>query len=382
MGKAKFQHARIRCMETIVPEHIIHIDDELDLFGGSRPLLERNKKILGLGTRHVVDARTSHNDLCKAVALELFRNSGIDPHSIDSLIVLSTSHDYHYPASSCILQEELGLLEDCTCFDISGLGCSGYVHGLMVAHSLIESGTSKRCLLLAGDIASTHSDRHNRNTNMLFGDAATATLLEYTQAPCPAWFYTGTRGSGWKSLVRPAGAGNLPVRSDIADLEFQDEAGNVWHLWDETTRGLDVFKFSCEIAPAGIREILDWANLQLADIDYVAFNQTNRQSLTNVAAYAQIPPEKYSTDTFAQYANCAAASVAMDVCRQLSRQHADRVLLATFGVGFSWGFAILDLGQTHVGAIKTYVTPPDAPTREQKIAAWIDYFNGDDDAVR
>lgn len=382
MPKTLFQHARIRCMETIVPGQVIHIDDELDLFGGDRTLLERNKKILGLGTRHVVDEQTSNNDLCKAAAFQLFHNNGINPQSIDTLIVLSTSHDYHYPASSCILQYELGLSEDCTCFDISGLGCSGYVHGLMVAHSLIESGASKRCLLLVGDLASTHSDRRNRNTNILFGDAATATFLEYTETPCPAWFYTGTRGSGWKSIIAPAGGYNLPVRDDIADLELRDPNGNVWHLWDDIMRGMEVFKFSCEIGPAGIREILNWANLQMADIDYVAFHQANRQIVTNVAAYAKIPPEKYSTSTFAKYGNCSVAAVAVDICRELNQRPADRILLATFGVGLSWGFAIVDMGQAHIGAIETYVTPPDAPTRKQKIAAWIDYFDGDDDAVR
>lgn len=242
MSRTRFEHVKISGITCVVPEDFIRIDDELAFFNNDVKLLERNKKILGLGKRHVADERTTNSDLCEAAARELLSALNVDKDSIDALIVVSTSHDYHYPASACVIQGRLALSENCTCFDISGLACSAYVHGLLTAHSLISGGGAKKCLVLAGDITSRHSDRRNRNSNMLFGDAGTATLLEYTDELRPSFFITGTRGTCWNKLIAPAGGYSLPMFSDIAGLEITDATGNVWRLCDDIMKGLDVFK--------------------------------------------------------------------------------------------------------------------------------------------
>ena len=175
------------------------------------------KKILGLGTRRVVDDKTTCCDLIEFAAIKLIEKENLDKDTIDTLIVVSTSHDFRSPASSCILQGRLGLTEDCTCFDLSGLGCSAYVHGLFTAHSLIASGASKRVLLLVGDTISEHTNEKDRNTSILFGDAASATLLEYTDDEITNYFYTGTRGQGYDNLISPAGGSYLPIEKDIVE---------------------------------------------------------------------------------------------------------------------------------------------------------------------
>ncbi len=376
MSKSAFDHVKISGITCVVPDNRINIDDELNYFNNDIKLLERNKKILGLGTRHVADERTSNCDLCEAAAQDLFNSLNLDISSIDSLIVISSSHDFHYPASSCILQGRLNLNEECTCFDISGLACSAYVHGLWVAHSLISSGAAKKVLLLAGDIVSRHSDRRNRNSNMLFGDAGTATLLEYSIEENKAWFLTGTRGSKWDKLIAPAGGYDLPIREDIASIEVIDDSGNVWHLWDDIMKGLDVFKFTTDVGPKGIKEILSFSGKSIQDIDYFAFHQANKQIVRTVAMYTNLPIEKYSTETFSQYGNCSCASVTTDICRQLSKQPAKNICLATFGVGLSWGFAVLNTSNTFVGEVKNYFTPENKMTREEKIKYWIEYYKG------
>ena len=161
MARSTFRHARITGITAVVPEKCISIDDEIEFFNNDRALLERNKKILGLGTRHVVDDRTTNADLCEAAANDLFSQMAVSRESIDALIAVSCSHDYKYPASACILHGRLGLSEECSCFDVSGLACSAYVHGLWLAHSLVSTGAAKRCLVLAGETVSMHSDRRN-----------------------------------------------------------------------------------------------------------------------------------------------------------------------------------------------------------------------------
>ena len=374
MPKSKFNHVKISAITAVVPENYINIDDEIEFFNNDVKLLERNKKILGLGKRHIVDDRTSNADLCEAAAKDLFERLNLDKGLIDALIVVSSSHDYHYPASACVLHGRLGLNNECTCFDISGLACSAYVHGLFLAHSLISGGAAKHCLLLAGDITSLHSDRRNRNSNMLFGDAGTATLLEWCEEDNTAYFYTGTQGKDWDKLIAPAGGYDLPIRKDIADLEITDETGNVWRLYDDIMKGLDVFKFTTEIGPRGIREILDYAGRKPEEIDYFAFHQGNKQIVRTIAMYAGLPKEKWSAETFSLYGNCGAAAVTLDICRQLSEQKVKNLCLATFGVGLSWGFGVVNMDKAQVFPIGLYKTPESKMTREQKIAYWIEFF--------
>lgn len=380
MSKSTFNHVRISGITAVVPEKFINIDDEIEFFNNDPKLLERNKKILGLGTRHVADDRTTNNDLCEAAARDLIDALNVDKSTIDAVIMVSTSLDYKYPASACILQGILGLSENCSCFDVTGLACSAYVHGLWLAHSLISSGATKKVLLLSGDVASTHSDRRNRNSNMLFGDAGTATLLEHTDEEIPSWFYTGTRGKDWDKIVAPAGGWALPIEKDIIDIEETDAAGNVWHLWDEVMKGMDVFKFTTDVGPKGINAVLEYAGKTKDDIDFFAFHQANKQIVRTVAMYAGLPKDKFSTETFTRYGNCGNVAVTMDLCRQLKEKSEKTVCLATFGVGLSWGFAVLDFEKTYCGGIRLYKTPAGKMNRQERIKYWIDYFKKGNDA--
>ena len=238
----------------------------------------------------------------------------------------------------------------------------------------MESGAARHCLVLAGDITSRHSDRRNRNSNMLFGDAGTATLVERTEAESPAWFITGTRGSGWNTLIAPAGGYALPVRGDIAELEITDETGNVWRMYDDIMKGMDVFKFTTEVAPKGIADILAFSGKTINDVDYFAIHQANKQIVTTVARWAGLPKDKYSAEAFSKFGNCGAAAVTMEIVNRLQKGPLGEVCFATFGVGLSWGFAMLDLKDVHVAPLALYKTPSDAMTREEKIKYWIDYY--------
>lgn len=374
MAASQFSHVKITGITAVIPENCIAIDDEIEFFNNNTKLLERNKKILGLGTRFVVDDRTTNLDLCEAAAKDLLTDLAVDASTIDTVIAASSSHDYHYPASACILQGRLNLDESCSCFDVSGLSCSAYVHGLWLAHALIASGASKKCLLVAGDTTSRHSDRRNRNSNMLFGDAGTATLLESTEHEISAFFDTGARGKDWDKLIAPAGGYALPMQADIASLEIRDATGNVWRLCDDLMNGLAVFKFATEVGPKGIQRVLASARKSTDEIDYFAFHQANKQIVRSIASYAGLPAEKYSYKAFSTYGNCGAAAVTMDICSQPALKTAKTVCLATFGVGLSWGFAVVNMENTYIGGIRTFVAPPENMTRKEKIAHWIARF--------
>ncbi len=377
MSEVKLSYAKIRGITACVPEDFINIDDEIKYYGNDIKILERNKKILGLGNRHVADEHTTAADLCEFAANDLLNSLQIERDSIDVLIMSSISLDFTTPATACILQHRLGLSENCTCFDLTGLSCSAYVHGLLLAHSLIFSGSAQRVLLLNGDTLSRHTDRRNRVSNMLFGDAGTATLIEATSEERTACFYTGTRGEGWDKIIAPAGGSYLPIRKDIADLEVRDEKGNVWHLWDKIMKGLDVFKFATDIGPKGIGKILSMSQKSIDDIDYFAFHQANKQIVQSIASYSGLPKDKYSFATFNQYGNCGAAAVILDICRQYKEKPFKDLCLVTFGVGLSFAFSYLDIHDTYIGDIKYYKNTTNKLSREEKIKYWISYFKGE-----
>lgn len=375
MGLCRFNHVKITGIKGVVPERVINIDDEIQYYDNDPKKLARNKKILGLGTRHVVDEGVTSADLCEEAARLLFKEMNINTDEIDALIVASTTPDYLAPSNAHILHGLLGLSENCSCFETNG-GCTSLVHALWMAHSLISSGAVKKILVLGGDIPSRRNDVRNRITSMLLADAAAAVLLEYTEEENTAYFLTGSRGKNWNTLVIPAGGARLPIRKDIADIEVTDTAGNVWHPWDDVMKGMAVFDFTMEIGPKSISEILEYAGLTKDDIDLFALHQANKQIVDTIRKHANLPAEKTPTSAFEKYANCSTVAV-LTVLLDSLKPEMKRVLMCTFGVGLSWGSCIVNTDDVYNGGISIFKTPKNIPTRQEKTEYWIKYFKND-----
>ena len=375
MGLCRFNHVKIIGIKGVVPERVINIDDEIQYYDNDPKKLARYKKILGLGTRHIVDDGVTSVDLCEEAACLLFKEMNINTDEIDTLIVASTTPDYVVPSSAHRLHGKLNLDEHCTCFDMNG-GCTALIHALWTAHSLISSGAARKILLLSGDIPSRRNDVRNRITSMLLADAAAAILLEYTEEENTAYFLTGSRGKNWDTLVIPAGGARLPIRKDIADIEVTDTAGNVWHLWDDVMKGMAVFDFTTEIGPRSISEILEYAGLTKDDIDLFALHQANKQIVDTIRKHANIPAEKTPTSAFEKYANCSTIAV-LTVLLDCLKPEMKRVLMCTFGVGLSWGSCIVNTNSVHNGGISIFKTPKNIPTRQEKTEYWIRYFKNE-----
>lgn len=377
MGLSHFNNVKVSGMLCVVPDKELNIDDELEFYDNNPKKLERNKKILGLGTRHVVPEGITASDLCEEAAKLLIDKMNINKEEIDTLIMVSINHDYNGNSDACIIQGNLGLSEECACFDMSGLGCTDVVYGLWVAHSLIQSGASKKCLLLEGSTSSLISDIRNRNSNMLFGDAGSAILLEHSKEEIPSYFHLKSRGKDWKKITTPAGGFKLPVRKDIIDVEVKDNEGNIIRLWDSVMRGTDVFKYAIETAPESIDKVLSYANLNREDIDFFAIHQANGQIIKTIINHAALPVEKASYETFSKYGNCGGTSVLVNFCDQMYGKNYSDILFVSFGVGLSTGSCILNLADAFNGGVNIFNTPKNVPSREDMIQDWISYIKGD-----
>jgi len=349
MPKSRFNHVQISGIVTCVPPTEKRIDDEIELFGGNVKQIERLKKTIGLDRRRVVDDGTTAADLCEAAARRLLAKSAVSKAEIDALICVTQTPDYPQPCNAAVLHGRLALPTDCAAFDVN-LGCSGYVYGLWLAHMMVSAGGCKRVLLLAGDTISRVVNLKDRAVAPIFGDGGSATFVESSAHAAPSWFSLKTDGSGFDKLIVPAGGARTPYSAETAQAHT-DEGGNSRSAEELFMDGAEIFNFSIQVEPRAVKELLEFAELEMDAIDHFVFHQANRYILTNIAKRLKIEVNKVPMRTVERYGNQSSASIPCAICGELAEQvqsGSRRVLLSGFGVGLSWASAVLDLADLSV----------------------------------
>ena len=374
MSISHFKHVRVAGMKTVVPEHYIDIDDELQYFDNNPKRLARQKKMIGYGRRYIADDRTTVTDLACDAARKLMAEMGIKPEDVGMLVFVNQKPDHPEPCDANIAHGRLGLPKATPALDIN-LGCSGYVYAMLTAHAMIESRAVKSCLVLAGDMCGRANDQSNRKSAPVFGDAASATYLEYAETERQATFVMGADGKGWNKIIHPFGGMRLPHDEQTVAMRFEDVSGATVGVNQGVMKGEDVFAFTMDVVPQLIADTMSAADWTNDDVDLFSIHQANKQILEMIVAKAGIPLEKTPTDVFTKYANNSTNSVVTVLCDQT--RPLGKTVVAAFGIGLSWGGAALDLAGLYNGGISTYKTPENAPTREEQIEYWRKYFKGE-----
>ncbi len=345
MANSSFSGVRIGGVVTCVPTLKKCIDDEVDLFGGNEKQIARLKKTIGLNRRRVVKPGTTAVDLCHEAATRLLAASGVELEDVSAMIFVTQTPDYLQPCNAAVLHGRLDLPTSCAALDVN-LGCSGYVYGLWLAHMMVQSGGCDRVLLLAGDTMSRLVHPKDRSVAPVFGDGGSATLIERSDDGQQAWFGLGTDGSGYDKLIVPAGGQRSP-KTESTGLDVEDEDGNVRSSEHLFMDGAEVFNFSITVEPKAVRDLVDYAGLDLDAVDYFVFHQANRYILSNIAKRLKIDLAKVPMQTVERYGNQSSASIPSAMCGELQDvlRGADtqRMLLSGFGVGLSWASVILDI---------------------------------------
>ena len=338
MAVSKLSSVRLTGIACAVPEQIRTLADDAKVFS----VEEVNKVSFSTGVkqRHVVtDLCTS--DLCFAAAEELIQEGAVAKASIDALVFVSQTPDYILPATSCCLHERLGLSKDCASFDIN-LGCSGYVYGLWVVANMIASGSIQRALLLVGDTISKITSPEDRSVALLFGDAGSATLLERDAEAPEITFVLGTDGTGQSNLKVPAGGFRKQWSSETAK-RTEREGGNSRAETDLYMNGAEVFTFTLGSVPRLIKSLLAECGQSVEGIDAFVFHQANRFMLQHLTKKMKIPSEKVLLG-MSQFGNTSSASIPLAMTTHLAdraRNETLHLVLAGFGVGYSWAGAYL-----------------------------------------
>ncbi len=261
------------------------------------------------------DAAQETSDLCvEAVNKLLAGNPQLSRDSIDVLIVVTQNGDEEgLPHTAAIVQDKLGLTTAVAAFDIS-LGCSGYVYGLYAIKGFMEATGLKNGILVTADPYSKIVDPDDRNTTMLFGDAATATWMGEDAAWLLGKAKFGTDGSG---------APHLKVSNGVFYMN-----------------GRQVFNFALLKVPAHLHELLAESDLTPDDIDAFCIHQGSAAIVDAVARRFEDQPEKFVKD-MVETGNTVSSSIALLVEKHVLGSSWQRVALSGFGVGLSWGSAII-----------------------------------------
>ena len=319
---------KIAGVATCVPPKAV---DNMD-FGKDFGAEEVRKVVAmaGVSHRHVVESGTTSADLCFEAAAQLLDRLGWEKQSVTGLIMVTQSPDYFLPSTACVIHKWLGLSDECAAFDV-GLGCSGYPYGLYLAATMLKGGGHQRILMLHGETPSRFPSPTDHATTLLFGDAGSATAIEASDDAAPSSFCLRTDGSGYQGLIMRGGAFRDPNPADARDMHLHMD-------------GTGVFNFTIKRVPPLIADTLSYAGMQVADIDWFIFHQSNRFIMKFLAKKCGLPDSKFPM-VLDRFGNSGGPSVAVALTQSLSQQRTTsaRLMLVGYGVGLSWGAAITEL---------------------------------------
>ena len=376
------QRVRIAAVRAAVPTQEIRLEDEAAYYGGSMKKVSRMKMTLGMDRRRVCPVDVTASDLCAFAAQNLLATPGVDADATDALIFVSQSPDWTLPATACELQHRLGLPQHCAAFDVNQ-GCAGYIYGLWIGSSLIASGAARQALLLVGDAHSFSRDVRNRITAPVFGDGGSATLLVRDETAPPMHFGLGTDGSGFETIIAPAGRSRIPFvreheRNEAATRDIVDPYGNPWQLMDTYMDGGRVFNFTIDVVPQHLQDCMKYAAVSPEELDWLFLHQANKQIVEGIADKVGVPLAKTPSGSFSRYGNTASASIPVALCdAAISKPPLGTILMSGYGVGLAWGSCLCSIDRWDCAPLLEYEADPARPTREQRIERWEKIIKGD-----
>jgi 3-oxoacyl-[acyl-carrier-protein] synthase III len=283
---------------------------------------------VGIKERHILTEEglgTSY--LARKAAKQLIQKTGVDPDTIDALIVTTTTPDYKFPSTASIVLGKLGL-KNAFAFDFSA-ACCGFLYTLDVAASMIQSGRYKKIIVIGADKMSSLVDYTDRATCVLFGDGAGAVLVEATEEENVGVqnSYLRTDGQGLPFLHMKAGGSVCPPSHFTVDHRLH-------YLYQE---GRTVFRYAVTDMSNDVMKILEMNNLKADDVNWVIPHEANLRIIEAVTKRAGIPLDKVVVN-IERYGNTSAATIPLalwDAECQLKK--GDNIIFTAFGAGFVHG---------------------------------------------
>ena len=315
-------HSRIIGTGSYLPEKVVTNSDLARTVDTSDEWIRTRT---GIQSRHVAAEGQLASDLALPAAQRAMKAAGVEAGDIDLLIVATTTPDMIFPSTACILQSKLGIA-GCPAFDVQAV-CSGFVYALTIANLFIRAGQAKHVLIVGAEVYSRILDWNDRGTCVLFGDGAGAVVVAASETPGILATKLHADGSHKDMLCVPGSV----------------NGGKVWGSPFVHMDGGSVFKFAVKVFEEVAHEVLNAANLTVADLDWFVPHQANIRIMEATARKLGLPVEKLIA-TVHHHGNTSAASIplALDEAVQDGRiRKGQTLLLEGVGGGFTWGAVLL-----------------------------------------
>ncbi len=286
----------------------------------------------GIKERRISAPEQAASDLALPACERALARAGIPATAVDGIITATVTGDHWFPSTACLVQARLGATR-AFAFDLMA-GCSGFIYATQIAQSLILSGHAETLLVVGVEVLTKITNWKDRNTCVLFGDAAGAAVLARGDDRHRILaMRLGADGTNASLIDQPAGGSRMPITAEALEKNLQ-----YIHL-----KGNEVFKLGVRTMEEVARETLAAAGVTIDQVDLLITHQANKRIIDATASRLGISEDKVYINIH-KYGNTSSASVplALDEALAEGRVHeGDLVLLVAFGAGLTWGACLL-----------------------------------------
>ncbi len=325
----------IKALATYLPKKVLTNEELVKDF--PEWSVEKVASKIGIKERHISADNETATDMATKAAENLFVENNIDKDVIDFVLLCTQSTDYKLPTSACLIQDRIGLRTDIGALDYN-LGCSGYVYGLSLAKGLVAGGIAKNVLLLTSETYTKYLHPKDKGNRTIFGDGAAATLVSTDGFAEIGNFSLGTDGKGAENLIVKNGGSRCPEMTD--EITF-DEGNNPVSPNYLYMNGSEIFNFTLAAVPVLVDATVEKNGITKDDVDLYVFHQANKYIMNFMRKKIKIEESKFYY-CIESVGNTVSSTIPIALYEAKKKgMLKGKVLLAGFGVGYSWGGAML-----------------------------------------
>lgn len=322
----EFMTTRIIGTGSAVPEQVV-TNEDLARFVDTSDEWIRTRT--GIKERRIASAESGTSDLAIQAAKEALINAGVSAEELDIIILATSSADCCFPSGACEVQAAIGAYR-AAAFDLSA-ACSGFVYALNTIHGFFKAGIYRTGLVIGADTLSKLIDWNDRGTCVLFGDGAGAAVVRAEEKGIlhMTMGADGTRGDALECGGRTTGNFLTGKKPELGYM---------------TMDGQEVFKFAVKTVPEAIKQVLEESGTDIEEIKYFILHQANYRIFESIAKRLKIPMEKFPTN-LERFGNTSGATIPIlldEMNREGKLQRGDKLVLAGFGAGLTWGATLLE----------------------------------------